>query len=531
MNNNEQPLSATVSTIKGFNPIWLIPLLALFIGAWMLFYTWMQQGPEIQISFESASGIEEGKTKIKVRSLDIGTVTEIHFNDDFDGVIVTAQMLPGAVPFLVKDSAFWVVEPRIDSSGVSGLSTLLSGAYIELAPSNETDRERVFAGLAKPPQTPPDAPGLHITLNSGGRFDFSPGNKIIYKGLDVGQIEDVHFNSSERIVYYNVFVKAPYHELLTENTKFWSISGISVGITSDGLKVKTGTLGTILSGGIEFGVPEDTPLGDKITERSYFKIYSDYEAIFKQNQEHKIAIEYMLLFKESISGLNRKAAVKFRGLTIGEVAEVNVPYQQAKNVLDKNVAIPVRILLYPQAMGLADDNEAKAQVIADVEKWITKGLSASIEIDSILGGTKLVELSYSEDQQQTGVKQFQSHTVIPVAPNAFGKILQNASTLMLQATATLKRFDQVALSADKFVINTTEANLPKAIKTTLNQIDVLAGDLAQGSPLQQELMQTFTALNRVLYELEPLLKQVSEQPNSLIFDRTLKADEQPRAAQ
>jgi paraquat-inducible protein B len=143
MNNNEQPLSATVSTIKGFNPIWLIPLLALFIGAWMLFYTWMQQGPEIQISFESASGIEEGKTKIKVRSLDIGTVTEIHFNDDFDGVIVTAQMLPGAVSFLVKDSAFWVVEPRIDSSGVSGLSTLLSGAYIELAPSNETDRTSI----------------------------------------------------------------------------------------------------------------------------------------------------------------------------------------------------------------------------------------------------------------------------------------------------------------------------------------------------------------------------------------------------
>ena len=239
----------------------------------------------------------------------------------------------------------------------------------------------------------------------------------------------------------------------------------------------------------------------------------------------------MLLFKESISGLNRKATVKFRGLTIGEVVEVNVAYQQAKNVLDENVAIPVRILLYPQAMGLADDDEEKAQVIADIEKWITKGLSASIEIASILGGTKLVELSYSEDQQQTGAKQFQSHTVIQVAPNAFGKILQNASTLMLQATATLKRFDQVALSADKSVINTTEANLPKAIKTTLNQIDVLAGDLAQSSPLQQELMQTFTALNRVLYELEPLLKQVSEQPNSLIFDRTLKADEQPRAAQ
>ncbi|MFQ3323013.1 MAG: paraquat-inducible protein B [Pseudomonadales bacterium] len=531
MNNNGQPSSATVSNIKGFNGIWLIPLLALFIGAWMLFYTWMQQGPEIKISFESASGIEEGKTKVKVRSLDIGTVTEVHFNDDFDGVVVTAQMLPGAVPFLVKDSEFWVVQPRIDSSGISGLSTLLSGAYIELAPSKETKKESVFAGLAKPPQTPPDAPGLHITLNSGGRFDFSAGNAVIYKGLNVGQIEDVHFNTEERIVYYNVFVQAPYHELLTENTKFWSISGISVGVTAEGLKVKTGTLGTIFSGGIEFGVPEDTPLGDKITERTYFKIYPDYEAIFKQDDEHEISIEYMLLFKESISGLNRKAAVKFRGLTVGEVNEVNVAYEQARNILDEKVAIPVRISLYPQAMGLADDEDAKAQAIADVEKWISKGLSASIEIDSILGGTKLVELSYTEDKRNVAVTQFQSLTVIPVATNTLGKILKNAETLIVQATATLKRFDQVAQSADKFVVDTTEANLPDAIKNTLSEIDILAGDLAQDSPLQQEIMQTFTALNRVLYELEPLLKQVSEQPNSLIFDRTLKADEQPRAAQ
>ena len=530
MNNNEQPLSATVSNIKGFNRIWLVPILALLIGVWMLFYTWMQQGPEIKISFESASGIEEGKTKIKVRSLDIGTVTEVHFNDNFDGVIVTAQMLPGAVPFLVKDSEFWVVEPRIDASGISGLSTLLSGAYIELAPSNDTKKERAFVGMAKPPQTPPDAPGLHITLNSGGRFDFAAGNSIIYKGLEVGQIEDVYFNTEERIVYYNVFVQAPYHELLTENTKFWSISGISVGITSEGLKVKTGTLGTILSGGIEFGVPKSTPLGAKITERSYFKIYPDYEAIFKQDAEHEISIEYMLLFKESISGLNRKAAVKFRGLTVGQVDEVNVPYEQAKNILDEKVAIPVRISLYPQAMGLADDDDAKAQATADVEKWISKGLSASIEIDSILGGTKLVELSYADDKHNVAVKKFQSLTVIPVAANGLGKILKNADALIVQATATLKRFDQVAVSADKFVIDTTEANLPNAIKNTLSEIDILAGDLAQDSPLQQEIMHTFTALNRVLYELEPLLKQVSEQPNSLIFDRTLKADEQPRAA-
>ena len=531
MNNNEKPLSATVSTIKGFNRIWLIPILALFIGAWMLFYTWMQQGPEIEILFDSASGIEEGKTKIKVRSLDIGTVTKVHFNDDFDGVIVTAQMLPGAVPFLVKGSQFWVVQPRIDSSGISGLSTLLSGAYIELGPSNETKKENIFTGLNKPPQTPPDAPGLHITLNSGGRFDFSVGNKIIYKGLDVGQIEDVHFNTEERIVYYNVFVKAPYHELLTENTKFWSISGISVGVTSTGVKVKTGTLGTILSGGVEFGVPEGTPLGEKITERDYFKIYSDYEAIFKQDDKHEKSIQYMLLFTESISGLHRKAAVKFRGLTVGEVSEVNVSYEQAKNILDEKVAIPVRISLYPQAMGLADDEDAKAQAITDVEKWIIKGLSASIATDRILAGTKLVELSYADNKRSIAVTTFQSHTVIPVVANSLGKILDNADSLIVQATATLKRFDQVALSADKFVVGTTEANLPEAIKDTLSEIDILASDLAQGSPLQQEIMQIFTSLNRVLYELEPLLKQVSEQPNSLIFDRTLKADEQPRAAQ
>jgi paraquat-inducible protein B len=496
----------------------------------MVFYTWSQQGPVIEIAFESASGLESGKTKIKARDIDIGVVTEVHFNANYDGVIVIAQMSPDAEPFLVKDSQFWVVEPRIDATGISGLNTLLSGSYIELAPGKSNIKAKNFSSLAKPPVTPPSAPGLHITLNSGGRFDFAAGDSILYKGLEVGQIEDVYFNFDERIVYYNAFINAPYHDLLTTTTKFWSVSGVTVDIGADGLEIKAGTLSTILSGGITFDIPKSEAMGNKITSRTEFTIYPNREAIFKQSDQHQIAIDYILMLKESIAGLERKAPVKFRGITVGSVAEVNVPYETEKNILNKDTSIPVKISLYPNAMGLNDTEEGGLKANKDIEKWISNGMSVTLETDNILTGDKYIEIEYVENSEEIELTRFQSLPIIPVVPSSFGAIVNNANKLLEQATRTLKRFDTLAASVDTFVVDTTETQLPLSIKNTLNEIDTLAGDLTQGSPLQQELMRTFNTLNRVLYELEPLLEQVSEQPNSMIFDLKLKADEQPRAA-
>ena len=526
MSNNNRALIGRISVASW---IWLLPLVALLIGAWMIFYTWSQQGPVIEISFDSASGLESGKTKIKTRNLDIGTVKAIRFNSSLSGVIVSAQLSSEATNFLVEDSQFWVVEPRIDASGISGLNTLLSGAYIELAPGRSDVEQDTFVGLTKPPLSPPSAPGMHVTLNSGGRFDFTEGDPLIYNGLEVGKIEDVYFNTSERIVYYNAFIEAPYHELLTSNTRFWSVSGVAVELSASGLRVETGTLSSIINGGIAFGVPDGWQPGKRIEGRDYFNVYPNYNAIFEQ--ENSYAIDYILMFKESINGLNVGAPVQFRGLDIGEVMAVNIAYDTPQNILARDSAIPVRIVLYPAQMGLSDDDESAKSARHDISRWIKNGLRATIATGNFITQAKQIELDYLSNPDEVTLTEFQSQPVIPVASGSIGQLLANADNLLLEATATIQKFNQAAASADRFIDETTQADLPGALKNTLAEIDRLAGDVQQDSPLQQELIRTFATLDRVLKELQPVLRQISEQPNSLVLGRKTTVDKQPKAKQ
>ena len=48
-----------------FNIIWLIPAVAVLLGGWLLVKSIMNRGTEITIAFQTAEGLEEGKTAIR----------------------------------------------------------------------------------------------------------------------------------------------------------------------------------------------------------------------------------------------------------------------------------------------------------------------------------------------------------------------------------------------------------------------------------------------------------------------------------
>ena len=100
---------------------------------------------------KSAEGLEAGKTKIHYNGVDIGTVTTIELSDDHEHVILTAQMAPKTEAFLVEDTKFWVVRPRISGANVTGLGTLISGAYIGVEIGSSKEDRRDFVALETPP--------------------------------------------------------------------------------------------------------------------------------------------------------------------------------------------------------------------------------------------------------------------------------------------------------------------------------------------------------------------------------------------
>ena len=144
---------AKISRGRTFSGIWLIPLLALVLGIYLVAHTWLNEGPEIEIAFMTADGLEQGKTKVKYRNVDMGVVEEVRLNDAFDGVIAKVKLDRQALPLLLENTLFWVVTARVGADNVSGLDTLLSGAYIQLAPGTGDKGARSFIGLEQPPET------------------------------------------------------------------------------------------------------------------------------------------------------------------------------------------------------------------------------------------------------------------------------------------------------------------------------------------------------------------------------------------
>ena len=146
---------ATVSERRRISAVWLVPIVALVLGVWMVIHTLRSQGPEVTIVFYSGEGIEADKTKIKVRAVEVGLVESVGLAEDLESVVVTARLAKVATPLLREDTQFWVVRPRVGPGGISGLGTLLSGAYIQLAPGAGEEGRRESPCTGSDRRSPP----------------------------------------------------------------------------------------------------------------------------------------------------------------------------------------------------------------------------------------------------------------------------------------------------------------------------------------------------------------------------------------
>ena len=534
--NDVQTPDAKIKPVKTVSTIWFVPLIAVFIGCWMLYYQWSNEGTEITINFSTAEGMEAGKTKIKSRNVDIGEVSQIELNDSGDGVIVTAKIKKTANKLLVSDSFFWVVSPQISHTGVSGLSTLISGVYIEISPGKSNKESEQFDAIDSPPLTPAGTPGLHITLNSNDQFAYKKGDPIIYKGLTVGQFEDIYFNFEERVVYYNAFIKAPYHQLITSNTKFWDVSGLQFDLNADGISVKTGNFETMLTNGVTFGVPDGMDIGDKIGERSYYDIYESYDAA--NDERYRRSIEFVVLVSDSIRGLSVGAPVEYRGVQIGKVKSTNIALTRNENKLTKaDFKIPVLISLQPGRIGLPDNQEGENLMLEQNVYWIKHGLKAVLRTGNILTGSLYVDLQHNKDQPISKIEQYGEFAIIPTSSDDFAQITtkaeqfmdnlnsiplndlsNNANQLMLDVAQTAKELQSASQSLNKLLSQVEQQKISSELNKTLQGINNLTKDLSSGSRGYEDLRTTLNTLTATMNELKPLLNQLKHKPNSLIFN-------------
>ncbi len=306
--------------VRNWSPVWIFPIVTALIGAWILFYHYSHQGPEVTLITTNAEGIVGGKTPIKSRSVDVGVVESTTLTDDLTHVEIKARLNSGMEKLLHNDSVFWVVKPQVGREGVSGLGTLLSGAYIELQPGAKGSVPDQYTLLDAPPLAPPDAKGIRVILDSSKAGQLSPGDPVLFRGYRVGSVETSNFDTQKRTMTYQLFINAPNDRLVTSNVRFWKDSGIAVDLTSAGMRVEMGSLATLFGGGVSFDIPDGLDLGQPVAEKSAFKLYDDQRSI--QDSLYTDHVDYLMFFKDSIRGLQPGAPVEFRGIRLGTVSKV-----------------------------------------------------------------------------------------------------------------------------------------------------------------------------------------------------------------
>ncbi|MCH8073761.1 MAG: intermembrane transport protein PqiB [Proteobacteria bacterium] len=544
MNEEAKDVEARVGGGPRFSTIWLVPVVALVIGLWMTYSHYAGQGPIIEITFHSGEGIQAGTTKVRRKNVEIGQVLDLRLSEDAEKVVLSVRIYDHAKQLLREDSQFWVVRPRIGSGGISGLSTLLSGAYIELSPGSGESLADSFEGLETPPVTPLGTPGLHVTLDSAGNQPLREGDPILFHGNEVGRIEFVYFNNLKRRTYYNAFIAAPYDALVTENTRFWFNSGLSVELSADGIRVEMASLPAVLAGGVAFDVPEGLPLGEQITERAYFTIFSRESA--SRESEYENALSFVILFEDSIRGLRPGAPVEYRGVKVGEVVRTDIDYLEIENLLEPRSKIPVLIDLVPARLGFEDDYSVLEEVANRIDELIDDGLTAGLAIGNLLTGQKYIELQYHGDgfgESQT----FAGYTVIPAIDGQLDQLLSNASSVMMtinklpldqlvdsahvaldEIAATLAEFRKSASALDSILADPASHELIGTLNATLTSFQQLAVDFSEGSATNIELQKSLQSLARALNELEPVLRNLRRRPNSLIFGGSEDRDLEPK---
>ena len=238
-----QPPSAVVRSRidrrRRLSLIWSIPVVTALIGAYLAWTTLSQRGPLITITFESAEGLQADQSHVRHKDVDMGVVQNVVLSKDLQHVIVTVRMNREAEPLLTDKAKFWVAKPRFFAGSLTGLQTLISGAFIELLPSGEGGTPTTeFVGLENPPVLQSDVPGRTFLLRAPRLGSLNLGSPVLFRDLTVGEVLGWDIGEMASNVTIHTFVRAPFDGYVHDNSHFWNASGAAVQLGANGLQVQ-----------------------------------------------------------------------------------------------------------------------------------------------------------------------------------------------------------------------------------------------------------------------------------------------------
>jgi paraquat-inducible protein B len=516
---------AEVKRSRGISIVWLVPLVAAVIGIWLAYTTLQERGPTITITFDNAEGLEAGKTKVKYKDVEVGTVENVRISDDLRHIVVTAEMVKEAESYMTEGTRFWVVSPRLGAGGVSGLGTLLSGVYIGVDPKPGAAASE-FVGLAEPPLITSDTPGRHYMLRATTRGSISRGSSVYFRGIEVGQVVDYALADDNQSLDIEVFIRAPHDQLVQDDSRFWNASGIRISMSANGVQVATESVQSLLAGGIAFDTPMSATPGKPSPENTVFSLYDSYEAVTQAGFTTKVP--YLVQFDESVRGLSPGAPVEFRGMRIGTVSDVGLQL----DVATESVRIPVTIEIEPQRIRFTGAADVEALVEKSryglMEKLVERGLRAQLQPGNLVTGQMLVDLGFHPNAAPAKLDRSGEYPEIPSVPSEIDALTASASGILTEiASLPLNELVQelrtTVQGANQLVTSPRTEETLEALKATVTNLQTLVQTVDQGlGPLLAQAQGTLASAEAMVgsnsptrYDLDATLKELAGAARSI----------------
>ena len=468
-----------------FQVVWLIPIVSALIGGYIAIKAVMDRGPTVTITFSTAEGLEAGKTKLKYKDVDIGLVKTVTLARDLKGVVASAELVKDFTPYLVEDTRFWIVRPRISGGSVSGLSTLLSGSYIGVDTGKSKTSARKFAGLETPPVVPLDTPGREFVLEGEQMETVDSGSPVFFRRLRVGQVTSYRLNDDGKGVTLKVFVNEPYDKYVNANTRFWNASGIDMKLDANGVKIEMESVVSLIVGGIAFETPEGSALLPAGTNTAYTLFASRTDAM--KNPESEV-LKFVMTFNESARGLTIGAPIDFRGITLGEVTAIKAELDPKSG----QVLIPVETNIYPDRLrrltSMAGNRVDPAVRKKFIDDLVSKGLRAQLRQGSLITGQLYIALDFFPKAPKAGATWTTASVEFPTTPGA----RQELASAIASVASKIDRFplDELGKSARTALTSagvalTSADQLLKSVQTDVTPD--LRQTLQSGTKLLQRL--------------------------------------------
>jgi paraquat-inducible protein B len=472
---------------KGVSVVWIIPIVAALVALGIAVQRYLSEGPEIRITFQAAEGLEAGKTWIKYKDVEIGMVTKVNLTDNHTKILVTAKMEKSAEGLLDNNARFWVVKPRVSLSGVSGIGTLLSGNYIGFEPGKSKEKRRDFVGLESPPALMRDRLGRVFVLRSATLGSLGVGSPVYYRSLGVGDVIAYDFAKDGRSMEIRFFVNAPYDRFVTADSRFWEASGLDVSMGAEGLSVRTQSVTSLLIGGVAF----ETLSGGPATEaapNTVFTLFKDRKTALAPTEAE--SQRFVLRFRESLRGLSVGAPVQLLGMSVGEVTEVTLEFNQQTREMRPRVEFAIykhRVAEHLEEKTLALQKAKTREVRTAALDWLVnnKGLRAQLRSGSLITGQLYVGIDYFPDAPKATIDRKQDPPEFPVVPGGMADLEEKVRNIVAKL--------------DKVPVEEIGNDLKKSLETLDRTLARVEGEtLPEAKKTLEDLRRAVTAAERVL---------------------------------